>query len=117
MAKNRLKNVRSVIGRLAPIVAATRRDATGHSRTAEPWRTWYSLKRWKELRLRVFVRDLFTCQRRECGKVEPVTSLLVADHRRPHKGDPALFWSEGNVQTLCKACHDSAKQAEERRRF
>jgi 5-methylcytosine-specific restriction protein A len=31
----------------------------------------------------------------------------------PHRGDPALFWPDANVQTLCKPCHDRRKQAEE----
>ena len=31
------------------------------------------------------------------------------------RGDPALFWSEANVWCLCKTCHDSVKQREERR--
>lgn len=89
------------------------RDTYGHSRTEEHWRGWYNLKRWRELRMRVFVRDLFTCQAVGCGKIERDTSQLVGDHIREHRGDPALFWDETNVQTLCKPCHDSLKQAEE----
>lgn len=113
----RLHNVRPLLGRLQPVVKATPRDAAGHSRQAEPWRGWYGLKAWKELRLRIFERDLFTCQREGCGRLEPRTSQLVCDHVRPHKGDRALFWSERNLQTLCKACHDADKQAEEHGRF
>ncbi|EZP57246.1 HNH endonuclease family protein [Sphingomonas sp. RIT328] len=59
-------------------------------------------------------RDLFTCQWRGCGRVEADTSLLVADHREPHRGDEALFWDERNLWCLCKPCHDSRKQREER---
>ena len=95
---------------------AAYRDDHGHSRTAEPWRKWYNLARWRRLRLTVFRRDLFTCQMPACGRVEGNTSLLVADHRRPHRGDPQLFWDDTNIQTLCKPCHDGVKQAEERRR-
>lgn len=83
------------------------RDATVH------WRRWYKTARWKDLRWTVLERDLFTCQR--CGHVEGDTRLLVADHRRPHRGDEALFWAIGNLQCLCKGCHDGAKQSEERR--
>lgn len=39
----------------------------------------------------------------------------IADHRTPHKGDETLFWSRGNLQCLCKGCHDRVKQAEDRR--
>ena len=112
----KLTNLRSTIRSLPPALAfASDRDEHGHSRTAEHWRKWYSLARWKRLRLKVLLRDVYTCQMPSCGRLEPDTSQLVADHRLPHRGDPALFWDEGNVQTLCKPCHDSLKQAQERR--
>ena len=104
----KLSNLRSTVG--------IPRDADGHSRAAEPWRLWYKLARWKRLRLDIFERDLFTCQRTTCGRLIGDTSKLVADHILPHRGDPDLFWSKANLQTLCKPCHDGAKQAEERRR-
>jgi 5-methylcytosine-specific restriction protein A len=34
----------------------------------------------------------------------------VVDHITPHKGNMALFWDKANWQSLCKPCHDSAKQ-------
>jgi len=39
-----------------------------------------------------------------------VTAATVADHKTPHKGDEGLFFDELNLQSLCKPCHDSAKQ-------
>ncbi len=39
----------------------------------------------------------------------------LVDHIRPHKGNPDLFWDKANWQPLCTPCHNSAKQAEERR--
>jgi 5-methylcytosine-specific restriction endonuclease McrA len=77
----------------------------------QPWRRWYNTARWRALRLKVFLRDLFTCKR--CGHVEGDTSLLVCDHVIPHRGDEAKFWDEANLQTLCKDCHDRVKQREE----
>lgn len=77
------------------------------------WRKWYKSARWRTLRLAVLTRDLFTCQWPGCGRVEPDTSKLVADHRRPHRGDETLFWDERNLWTLCASCHSSAKQREE----
>ena len=82
---------------------------------ASPWRAWYKTVRWQRLRWACLVRDLFTCQWPGCGRAEADTSQLVADHKRPHRGDPALFWDAGNLQCLCKPHHDSAKQREERR--
>lgn len=85
-----------------------RRDAT------QPWRAWYKTARWQKLRWSVLVRDLFTCQRPQCHRIEPNTSLLVADHKVAHRGDERLFWDETNLQCICKSCHDGDKQREER---
>lgn len=38
-----------------------------------------------------------------------VTATIV-DHKRPHQGDPILFWSEWNWQSLCATCHSAIKQ-------
>jgi 5-methylcytosine-specific restriction protein A len=76
-----------------------------------PWRAWYNMARWKALRLATFLRDLYCCRR--CGRVEGNTSKLVCDHIKPHRGNAVLFWDEANLQTLCKPCHDKAKQIEE----
>jgi 5-methylcytosine-specific restriction protein A len=43
-----------------------------------------------------------------------LTIATVCDHKRPHKGDPDLFWSPTNLQSLCKLHHDSTKQSEEK---
>lgn len=109
----KLKRLGSPLATLSPRVARGF-DREGHSRSAEPWRKWYSLKRWKDLRWAVFLRDRFTCQMDGCGRVQPNPSRLVGDHRTPHRGDPDLFWNPDNVHTLCKSCHDSLKQAQER---
>lgn len=108
----KLSNIRSRLKPLAPRLKR-RTDAQGHSPVSEPWRKWYSLARWKALRIATFVRDGFACQMPRCGKVDGDTSRLVADHKIPHRGDAALFWDPSNVHTLCKPCHDRLKQAEE----
>ena len=79
------------------------------------WRKWYKTTEWRRLRWACLVRDLFTC--RMCGWIGGnATRLLVADHRLPHRGDRALFFDIGNLQCLCKPCHDGAKQSHERSR-
>lgn len=114
----RLTSLKPQVATLAPVLKR-QTDEHGHDRTAEPWRAWYSLARWRHpkwgLRARVLLRDLFTCQWPGCGRLERDTAQLVADHIRPHRGDPKLFWAETNLQTLCKPCHDSLKQREEKR--
>jgi len=46
------------------------------------------------------------CLRENC-----VTPATVADHIKPHRGDPVLF--AGPLQSLCATCHSSAKAKEE----
>lgn len=77
-------------------------------------RKWYKTSRWQKLRMKVLIRDLFTCKMQGCGRIEANTSQLVADHKTPHHGDERLFWDEQNLQCLCKRCHDKLKQKEER---
>jgi 5-methylcytosine-specific restriction protein A len=40
-------------------------------------------------------------------------TATVADHIVPHHGDANAFWSN-ELQSLCGACHDGAKQELER---
>jgi 5-methylcytosine-specific restriction endonuclease McrA len=65
-------------------------------------RTW-------EAERRAFLKLNPTCCR--CG--EPAS---VVDHIKPHKGDDRLFWDRTNWQPLCRHCHNSAKQAQEKRK-
>ena len=115
MAK--LSGLRPRLGALRSRIASVPHDRQSYDRRRDEqfWRKWYKTSRWQKLRMSVLVRDLFTCQWPDCGRIKADTSQLVADHRRPHRGDEALFWNEGNLWCLCKPCHDSAKQREERR--
>ena len=71
--------------------------------------SWYKTADWQRLRYSILVRDMFTCQC-GCGHLEHDSSQLVADHKIPHRGEPALFWDANNLQCLAKRCHDSGKQ-------
>jgi len=106
----RLQTLRSKLAS-APVTRQERDRVRDH----RPWRRWYKTARWQRLRMAILLRDLFTCQWPGCGRIEADTSLLVADHRQPHRGDAGLFWDEGNLWCLCKSCHDSAKAREENR--
>ncbi len=115
MAK--LKQLPPVLTRLPPSVAFLERTEAQTSRDRDArlaWRAWYKTSRWQRLRWSVLVRDAFTCAL--CRRLESNTAQLVADHTIAHRGDEALFWDGGNLQTLCKPCHDSAKQRQERGR-
>lgn len=67
--------------------------------------------RWREARS-IYLRSHPICV--YCRKYDRVTPATVVDHITPHKGDKSLFWDRDNWQALCKRCHDSDKQREER---
>jgi 5-methylcytosine-specific restriction endonuclease McrA len=114
----RLKRLPPRISAAPSRISIQTQDEAQRSRlrmVSSPWRAWYNTARWKQKRMAIFTRDLFTCQMRECRRLEGDTSQLVCDHIKPHRGDDALFWDDANLQTLCKPCHDRLKQIEERR--
>ena len=41
----------------------------------------------------------------ECLKDGRYVKATDVDHIVPHRGDPQLFWDEGNWQALCHRCH------------
>ena len=69
--------------------------------------------RWQKARATFLARHPLCLM---CHREGRITAATVVDHIIPHRGDQALFWDTGNWQSLCKRCHDSAKQAEERAR-
>lgn len=110
----RLQSLKPGVRSLPSTIAYAPKDERERDRFRgkQHWRKWYSTARWRKLRWSVLVRDRFTCQR--CGRLEGDTSQLVANHKRPHRGDERLFWDEGNIETACKPCHDGPIQSEER---
>ena len=50
-----------------------------------------------------------------CSTEYSPVAATVVDHIKPHGGNESLFWDENNWQPLCKHCHDSVKQREEKR--
>jgi 5-methylcytosine-specific restriction endonuclease McrA len=69
----------------------------------------YKTARWRKLRAQQLIEEPLCRYCDQAGKVTPAT---VADHVIPHRGDEAKFWG-GELQSLCAACHSSAKQREE----
>lgn len=67
---------------------------------------WYADRRWRAKRaLQLQVEPLCRfC--RERGAIKPAD---VADHIEPHRGDRDKFWN-GELQSLCHACHSGTKQ-------
>ena len=112
MAK--LTTLKPNLTKLSPSIAvAAPQEQTRDQRryAAAPWRKWYGLKRWKDMRWDVLVAAMFQCSR--CGVLHADTSKLVADHTIPHRGRPELFWDRANLTCMCTDCHDKVKQREE----
>lgn len=84
------------------------------SAEAGQYRKLYDTARWKRLRNMVLAEQPLCCM---CLADDIVTEATVVDHVRPHRGDEALFWDRGNLQSLCKAHHDRDKQQMERGTF
>ncbi|WP_296435588.1 MULTISPECIES: HNH endonuclease [unclassified Rhizobium] len=58
-------------------------------------------------------RKIFLSLFSKCARCAQPATLV--DHRIPHRGDQRLFWDRKNWQSLCSHCHNSHKQAAERR--
>lgn len=83
-----------------------------------PYRAWYDSKRWKDLRLEILNRDLYTCQQTGVllkGRF-PADDSPVVDHIKAHQGSEALFWDPSNLQAVSRLWHDTVKRSEERSR-
>lgn len=74
----------------------------------KPWRAWYNSAEWKRLRAAQLSAEP------QCAMCladnRPWVAATVVDHKRPHRGDKALFFDPENLQSLCKRHHDSDKQ-------
>jgi len=113
-----LKALPPRIGALPPLVgwlpAKTEAEVDRDRADRNAGRGWYKTAAWRRLRWQVLLEAHFTCVR--CGaNWGHDTAQLVGDHIRKHDNDPGRFWDRANLQCMCKACHDSAKQSEERR--
>jgi 5-methylcytosine-specific restriction protein A len=114
----KLTNLRSQLAALKPKLGVTpgdKRSAEIERNARNTARAWYGTKAWAELRLAVFVRDGFVCQRtgQLCVGKHPAPTSPVANHKRPHRGDPKLFWDIDNIETVTKQVHDGLIQSEE----
>jgi len=86
------------------------------SKEATAYRLWYGWAAWKGPKGRRVQQLQAEPLCRFCVAAGAVTAATVADHITPHRGDYDLFWT-GPLQSLCKHCHDIAKQQIERRGY
>ena len=75
---------------------------------------WFGKGRWKKRRAaQLAAHPLCRLCLEHHGVVTPAT---VADHVKPHHGDRREF-EFGKLQSLCTACHESAKRTIENRGY
>lgn len=67
----------------------------------------YQNSAWKALRLAQLRKEPLC---RFCLARNVLTLATVCDHIKPHRGDLKKFWDVGNLQSLCKQCHDVDKK-------
>lgn len=90
---------------------------------AEAYRHLYRDKRWhgpNGIRRQALARDLYTCQRCGCLLVDGNRHhprAAVVNHKKPHRGDPDLFFNLENTESVCKTDHDALIQREEKRGY
>lgn len=77
-------------------------------------RGWYKSPVWFRKRRNQLRAEPY-CRMHRTERDELVVAT-VADHVIPHRGDYMVFW-HGELQSLCKACHDRRKQSDERAGF
>lgn len=72
--------------------------------------SFYSSKKWKDVRDYVKRRDRMICQ--NCGKV--ITGRYIVDHITPVTHDNYRDWkiayNPDNLQLLCQSCHNKKTQ-------
>ena len=73
---------------------------------AAGWHRFYDTGFWLSRR-RLQLKAHPLCQ--ICQARGALTAASVVDHVKPHKGDWNLFVL-GELQSLCKTCHDSSKR-------
>ncbi|WP_275782443.1 HNH endonuclease [Pararhizobium gei] len=78
------------------------------------YRRWYSERAWWKLRSQRLKAEPWC---RFCRQAGVMSAATIADHIRPHRGDRRLFFDRGNLQSLCKPCHDKIKQGVEARGY
>jgi len=74
-----------------------------YQRRDNKWLYLYHDPQWDRLRDAQLAKDPFCA---ECRGEHLLTPASVADHIKPHKGDPKLFYDADNLQSMCKQHHD-----------
>lgn len=94
--------------------AQLHRTKDKRSAAAAQYRKWYKTKEWQTIRRQRFAMEP-SC--RFCAASGHISRATSCDHIKPHRGNASLFFDLNNTQSLCRRCHDSTKQKQERRGY
>lgn len=72
----------------------------------------YFTARWSRLRAQILARDRHLCQ--ACLRFGVTRAGDQVDHIANAELNPELFWSAGNLQTLCRTCHSQKTRRSDR---
>lgn len=92
-----------------------RREYDRSRASSRPSRRWYKSAAWRR-KAKAQLRDFPFCAMCEALDPPKVEAADIADHVIPHRDDYERFW-RGELQSLCKPCHDGPKQRLEARGF
>ena len=82
----------------------TKRDYNAERPLRKTYQHLYNTTRWRRLRNRQLQQTPY-CQ--QCYRnTQQYVYANVADHITDHRGDDRLMWDPGNLQSLCRECHD-----------
>lgn len=79
-----------------------------------PYRKWYRVSSWQNLRARRLAADPLCTRCLPRGVTRPAAAV---NHIKPHKGDRALFFCFANTESVCTECHNRDIQREEVRGY
>lgn len=91
----------------------SRKAADAKRRKTQPWRSWYQTPAWRVRREKQRAKTPWCEPCKREGRTRP---FFAANHKEPHGGDREKFF-QGELESVCENCHNSAIQLEELRGF
>ena len=64
----------------------------------------YKSAKWKRKRAAILRRDKYLCQ--ECKKYGRCREAVTVHHIKHADTNPELAYADGNLESLCQACHN-----------
>jgi len=79
-------------------------------RSQRGWKALYHTREWKQKRAEILKRDHYACQ--ICRSKGKYTRADTVHHVKHLRDVPELALTDGNLQSLCAACHEEVHKRE-----